>query len=412
MYQLIRAVGKPIHNDGRWADLDISNMVLSELFRDYSKVFAIVQDEFMSSPGSLDLATLRDKWLTSKLTFGEFLVQNGNKTLTVSDHLPVIKTRYVRYEDGFRAGYQIKPIAPGAAPDADYPNADKTNLYLTHPKVDFNVFNKRALVSINGYFHYTDGDGAGATVKDGMRTCRQSRENGIGIYSFYNVSSLNCYPIKPEMIKPTVADNPYRYGVVIDTGLDLANKAVFMSLGGYLIAFEPQVLKRINDQMLFLSLQNVPIVERYHESRKTIDYSLLPFERNAGSESLVNVDDFLSDENLLAYLTMSQSFLIVLDNPDVYVDQERFHVLPGKGRGVAYTKPILPLRVGAGRMAEYWKVFEDGQWSITMPSSERDTRAYNVTGRDYMGNVNEARLTQIPVRRAAVWLKIATDLNS
>ena len=437
MYQLVRAVGKPISKGSHWSDVEISDVPMVDLYRQYQKIYAVLKDPFMVTPEALDLADIRKENISNSDTFGQFLVKNANNALPTSERLPTVRTRYVHYADGHRAGYKIKPVAQNASPDAEFPSSDKRWLHLSHSGIDFEDFKKYALVTINGYFHFADVSSAGAWIVDGMTTCRNSKDNQIGIYSFKNIGGIRCLPIKRSMISPlttkergeynkhgthydgrTYIDSSYGTGegsakhrLLIDTKLNLKNKTVGIVIGGYLHLIDEDVIRRYNDTTVILNLMNVPVVERYLESRNDLDYSSMPFDRNPELPSVVNVVDFLQDENLFAYLTLSQSFLVIIDNPDIYTKVVPADIRVGKGNGIAYSKPNIPLMSGCGKMCEYWPVHETGHWSIAYTNYGRYNRVFRSTTLPGMQNVNDGRVPMNEVQRQkANWFYIATDI--
>ena len=69
------------------------------------------------------------------------------------------------------------------------------------------------------------------------------------------------------------------------------------------------------------------------------------------------------------YLTLSQSFIVVVDIP--YLTIETIALRSGgiPGMFTSYQEPKYPLRLDHGRMSEYWKVSETTRWSVTVHDS-------------------------------------------
>jgi hypothetical protein len=86
-------------------------------------------------------------------------------------------------------------------------------------------------------------------------------------------------------------------------------------------------------------------------------------------ENGYNVDELFSDEVIKRYMTLTQSFLVLVDIP--YMVSEKIHLRHSSMPGMftAYQDPTYPLIVGYGKVAEYWKIHESGHWSVTVHDS-------------------------------------------
>ena len=150
MYTLIKAFGKPQGTSKRWVEIELGNMAVNMAYKTFEKIYAILSNPFLTEEVSLDLDLIRESIGGLTMTFDQFLVSNGNNALPTSDVIPEIKTKYIQYSDAFRAGYKIIPTNPDIHPDVQISNTEKNWLFLSHKSVDFELFCKRAMVSING----------------------------------------------------------------------------------------------------------------------------------------------------------------------------------------------------------------------------------------------------------------------
>jgi hypothetical protein len=411
MYTLLSAIGEPRGGDSRWQSIEIGDMLLPDIYANYENVFAILSNPFISHEVSLDLSLIRAQYGSLSKTFFAFLFDLGNAALPTSDELPELKTRYAKYADGFHAGYKIQPTHPTAAPDAQLPPSERTWLHLTRPSTDYALFGRSCMVSVNGYYHPVETDANGVYVKEGNKSCTISGHNQLGIYSFREVGTIRHVPIRESMIYKPQGDGQMRYRTHIDLDEDISNKNVFLVLGGYLHAYDPLTFRRVGDTTVSIDFNNLPIFERYQESRHYLDMSSMPFERTDRNDSQIAVNDFLSDENLTAYLLLTQSFFVILDTPNIFVTKQGIHRTKMPGAFISYTPPVFPLVVGHGRTANYWYTYEDTQYSVTCVDSFLHDWVFNKTNPFAQGNIGDSRVPETPVTHSpGYFLQIGRDI--
>lgn len=413
MYALVSAIGEPLDGTRRWENVSIGAMPLTQIYRTYSKVLATLSNPFIDHQVSLDLADIQGQYGTLGITFNELLAQIGTNALPTSDTIPQIHTRYAKYADAFHAGYKAQPIHPTWAPDAEVPPAEKTWLYLTRPNTDYALFKRSCLVSVNGMWHPVDADVNGIYIKEGDRSRQVSGRNNLGIYSFRELGSLEFVSITPSMVYKQKPEQSLRHRAYIDVGQDLTNKTVLLVLGGYLHVLDPRVFWRTSASCLAVSIENLPLVERYHESRHLLDLSSLPLERTSANPDQIGLDNFYSDEVLRAYLSLPQSFVVLLDNPDVFAERETIHPTKNPGSFIAAqaVKPQFPLISGYGQAPNYWYTYEDGQWSITTVSNQMDNPLHHTVDLMQQQGVSDQRVPQLRYRLSgAAFLKVGRDI--
>ncbi len=411
MYAFISAIAKPINGDGRWRDVNIADVPLNVLFSTYSKIFAILSNPFLTNNVSLDLANIRPATGGLTVTFAQFLVDNADNTLPTSETLPVINSRYAKYADGFHAGYAIAPAHPTASPDAQLPESEKTWLHLTKFNVDYTLFYNHCLVSVNGFYHATDGGGDGIYVQNGMISCRLAKKNQIGIYSFRELGKLTFVPITANMLYKQRNDQSFKNKCFVDLGVDTTGKTVMLVLGGYLHVLDHKTVFRVGDSRFAVDFGNLPFLDRYFESRDFIDLSSLNLDSTEKNPTQINVAQLYSDESITAYMTLSQSFFVLLDNEEIFVNKVFVRPAPMPGMYTAYTVPSYPLSLAFGKHANYWYTYEDGQYSITCVNSIRRHPLYDTVNRHDLNNVSQAEIPDNPGKNSeAFFLEIGSDI--
>ena len=411
MYTLISAIGEPRGGDSRWAAVEIGNMPLATIFSTYSNVFAVLSNNFLDHNVSLSLADIREAHGASSATFNDFLAGLGNSALPTSDAIPELNTRYAKYADAFHAGYKVTPVHPTAAPDAELPPSERTWLRLTRRDTDYVLFKKSVLVVINGFIHQTDGDVNGVYVKEGNNSATLSRRAEIGLISFRELGQLTQVPITEEMLYKQKPEQRMRDRTFVNLGQDLTNKTVMLVLGGYLHLLDAKTFYRVGEQTVAIDFGNLPFYERYLESREVIDLSSLPIEKTNRNDSQVGVENFLSDEVITAYMTLSQSFFVILDNPFVFSSRLAVHEAHMPGMFISYQRPDYPMVAGYGRTMNYWYTYEDQQYSLTVTDSFKPNRVFNTVNAKAQQSIADSRLPNDPVRHSmGYFLLIGRDI--
>jgi hypothetical protein len=413
MYQLTSAVAKPLAGTGRWISVEIGNVALRVLFSTYSRVIATLTNPFLPEPVALDLNDIRPGLEGSALTFNEFLTQNGASTLPTSNTLPVLKDRYAKYADAFHAGYKVRPIHETAALDAQMPPSEKKWLHLSRDDTDYELFYKSCLVNVNGYFHLTDYDTSGVYVKDGMKSAMVSGKNQIGIVSFADLGQLSFVPITAEnMVYKQNERQSYKHRAYVDLGQDVANKTVMLVLGGYLHVLDRRTMTRVGASMVCIDFENLNLLDRYFESKQFIDLSSLPLSKTNRNLDQISISEFYSDANILAYLTLSQSFFVILDNADVFA--EISHLPPTRIVDIYVTDetPIYPMMIGAGRLANYWAMPEEGKFAVVTTGAVKPNPIYDTIDPTKENSVsNQCDPEQPYVCSPAYFLKVGSSLS-
>ena len=412
MYQLESAVGKLRKTGSRWQAVAIGEVAMSVLYTEYASIIAVLSNSFLPQPVSLDLELIKASYASSPLTFNEMLGALGNASLPTTPVLPELKTRHAIYSDAFRAGYKVNSFSPAGHVNSNVLPGDRHWLALTKPEVDYTLFYKSCLVSINGLVHLTDTDGQAVYVVDGMKSCRQSGRNQIGITSFRELGALEFVPITPQMVHRRYPDRPLAKGLYLDIGTAKPGKYAMLVLGGYLHVLDSSTFRQVADSIYVIDFQNLPWRDRYYESRGLIDLSSFNLEVTTANEDQLVDAQLYSDEVLTQYATLSQSFLAFIDNPNLFVEREalRRTVLPNIY--TSYSQPRFPLVLGVGKLGDYWRTYEHGQWSVTVNDGLRENYVFNTTPEHNLLSIDNtvSPFDDLELSRAQ-FLKIGSDLH-
>ncbi len=323
-YQLVDATARVKTLDATWETVDISGLTLKQIFDTYQGVYLKMTHFAYQAPIFLNLFLVRDELTPTQvaMTPQQWLTSINNATLPIVTKLPSPRERWVKYEDAFKAGYDVNLIAIGRHMDSQLPNGDKNDVFLTKSDVDFTAMWRYFMVSINGFFHRVALGPDGIYAIDGGRTHRLSNKNIAGLLSFREVAKMEQIPITPSMVTSVNPDQPLSAGAFIGLPSSVAGKTVLLVIGGYLHILD-DTYQVVSDHLLKVDISNLNLADRYFHSQGKINLESLDIDTGSANSKQISVSSLYSDDVLRAYLSLPQSFVVVLDTTDVYLRKHR-----------------------------------------------------------------------------------------
>lgn len=377
-YTLVSALGKSLTGGQEWSSIDLGDMTFAEVVKGYSTVYAILTNPFITGQVSLNIASILPNITNHSLTFNTYLGSIGNAALPTSASIPSVQTSYARYMNAFQAGYSVTPIASMAALDSKLPVADKPHVVLTRANTNYESFYQNCLVSVNGFIHMTDTDKAtGVWVLNAMKSCILSKKNKIGILDFQDIGTLSIIPITADMIYKQNTRQSLCNHAYINAGRDLTNTTVMLVIGGYLHLLDTKTFKLVGRESIMIDFNNYPLLERYYESKDYIDLSNLALSTFSNNPDAISVEEITSDAAITALLTLSQSFIVLLNNTDVSMDLVQLEKMRWPGCYASYVTPVYPLMTGYGKLNEYWWVYEKPRYALKCADNLKDNYIFN-----------------------------------
>lgn len=373
MYSLVSSITLARTTGSQWSSVDLSNMIVHSIFNNYQKCYLRLSHFALEEDVYVDLDVLKYEYGNYNDTLAQLLIDLGDRTLPTVSNVPTLGVKYVKYSDAIKAGYKIDTCLIGQPVPINYPPEDLVDLKITRPNYDteMSLLHSHCLLSVNGFIHYTANDDNYAYVKDGGATMRKSNQNHLGITSFLSIGELTKVPVVESMVAKQAVDSTYRERIYLDIPdtVDIENKTVFLILGGYIVFIRDNTFWQVGDRRFALNMNNLPYLERLFESMNFMDLKSLNLSQNPTSPNAFDIDEIWSDETLLKYLTLSQTFIVVVDSPRLVFRKLHLRNSNLPGMFTAYQDPVYPLFVGHGRLAEYWKIPEDGYWSVNVTDS-------------------------------------------
>ena len=184
------------------------------------------------------------------------------------------------------------------------------------------------LVAVNGVFHKTALSGNKLYVLDGFRTLRLSEFKDITVV---DTSPLGGHEIIP-LTNLNVALSTYNGEATITLPASAKDKTVFLVIDGYFYHTESRVMTYSDDTHLKLSVNKLPLIDQFRHNPRTL-YKRDRYGEDASQRSRKYTDAFdalflgkraipasalTSLEFQYSRLTHYHSFLVVVDNPNVF----------------------------------------------------------------------------------------------
>lgn len=365
MYNYIRALGRRYGQNERWKSVDMNTLPLTTVFQEYKEVWVWVGHNLIPHEQAFDLTTLRQELHHENQPFPQWLTTIGNRALPVTDTPPTFETRTVSYADLWAAGYKVTPVTTSGRLGSDNPRGEEKDLIITRPDTDYDLFIDHCLVSINGLIHRLDYDPDGVRVVGGGEANLISNRNHIAAMSFLGVGKVSTITVTPDMITRSESTQPLSTVATIDTGVDLSGKTVGMVIGGYLHLLD-NCCSVTGDTSISVQLQNLPLLQRWYSSKLLINVDSVPLTQSVGNKDQIAVSELLGDDFVKGYLTLSQSFVVIIDGNDLYVERTPLQYTGLPGRYIAREDLKYPLIGPLGNLLSYTQREQGGQYVIAV----------------------------------------------
>lgn len=423
MYRYIKTIVQPINERGVWKEIDASGMLTKTISQQYAKAYFTVFSVVFNKEITFTLDTVKSSFDTFDGTFLEYLEFYKNKSFTESKVKPSIKRRLLRYEDGVKAGYKFYP-SPAIADvtsnhDSSYRPYIKMVKKYSSEKGEVVVKAKEiyqsCLVSVNGYIHrldVSDSPNEDIYIIDGNKTCLRSNDTCIGILSFQELGKLTVVPITRDMVYKQVADITLYEQCYVDLGIDTSNKTIILILGGYMHIQNWSLFRRISDTAIRIDFKAIPFFERYHESLKYLNLDDAPLDKGY-DYAHASIEDLTSDNFIKYFLTLPQSFVVLLDNEDLNIKKHPVLTTKLPGKYISYIEPIYPLIQGFGKFGNYWSITDEGAWSVSVTENQYHNYMYR-TSQQVLDNktITDSRYSREPTEYSdAYFLEVSTMLS-
>lgn len=410
MYTLSRAFHRQDPRRSRWVEFDAAKEPIASLLAEKGDVWLFITYPGYDGEKALRLKTV-PRWInqysTPSTTVEEWLTNLENRTLPWAETLPSFEDHYVRYVNAWHAGYQIDPIARDGTIEQGGSDYDKEDLRVWQDGLDPNHIARYCLFTVNGLFHPIDWGEDGVIIREGNTSLRHANDNQIGLYSFNEVGAVTYVPVTDEMVTPLREGEPLHKAVylTLPDDVDTDGKTALLVVGGYLQALGSGYT-RVGDRTWRVELQHLSLPERYFDSCTALDLSSLGLTEYEHNATLTSLKEFQSDATVRAYLTLPQTFFVVVDAESMFHEWEILEPCGGlPDRYLTYSYGYLPLVGAYGRALEYHAIEEPPYWVLATTPNRRHhydfrTRPYN-KGKAF----DAGRYPALPTTRAHAYFR-------
>lgn len=363
MYTLIKTVGRRYDLNGLVDTLDVSQVSLINLSQQYHDICFILNVDVYPEPKVLWFKDLPLDVQVSDKTILQYLDSIGNQTIPINDTIPEYIRGEVHAVDVHSYPFSYQSTQAGAHPNARIEEEDKDDLLLTHEKLSDARYSQHALVSVNGFFHRFVPAENGITIIDGNKTKNKHRDKThINYLDFSQVGEVKMIQITEEMIKAPnnveLKDNIY-----IDVNESLVGKTVGIVLGGYLHIHD-HTYKQIGDHGIKIDFNNIRWESLFYRMKEYLNIDHFPIT-DFGNDRVIGFELY-HDKTIKALLTMSQSFIVVIDNPYIAIVEEYIGHMGIPKRYESALLPLYPIRIGEGRFPAYKAEKNLDKWVISI----------------------------------------------
>lgn len=403
-YQIDFTLVKKKGSNVRWEEVDISNLTIKELFKEYKDLKMQLLHPTFEKDMYVELEDLRLVLTDELRTVSQSLQDVSEVNLNLREgKLNLVRCRVI-VDDLWDAGYTMDRANISYHPELDISTSDKVDTLITKEGVDYKDLHEHTLVSLNGLFYRTSYSEFGMYVLDGSYPLAKGHTYA-GLVSFENIGKIECVPFTEEMIYSTVETPQLYLRTNIDLGVNIEDKTVLLCIGGYLHILD-NLYKVVGSSQIQIDFTKYPLIQRFIESYDLVDLSSLGVERDPVEVAkILNSNDYIKK-----LLTLSQSFAVIVDNVDVHLIKSLAESsgLPG----VFYypEEPKSPLVYNRGRFMPYKKYNGQAKWVMKGDSNLVDNFVFEHT--DYEGQefVSDRRYPFNPMFEDSAFLyDIGTD---
>ncbi len=350
-----------LRGNRRIVTLSVKSATVSVLFAQYSSIEVGINDAY-GLPFTLDLYKYETELRSYNGTLDEWFESIGDRALTITKQYPTLKLRTANYMPGFWKKGTYLFAGKNTHPSRELPIEQYQDLVIDiNPEVNSRIHNY-SLTTVNGYVVNSNLHDYGVRALYGGDIIRKSNRYSVGHINFENIGKVTRIPVTESMVHKVDESRSLYDNILINTKTNLSGKTVGIVLGGYLHLLDDFV-RITGEQTIGLTMNKIDILNRLYESMPILDISYMALD-NIMFGSVVN--KVLSDEALLKYLTSPYTFIVLIDNPDMFTSTTTVNDVTSRYRYTTTNETLGVLRSNLGTVMDYWPKYECGTWSLNV----------------------------------------------
>lgn len=362
MYQYKSAIGRLKGYNQRWLSVTVGDTALNTLVNTYREIYFTLHETTRNIDVVVKLSDLTQQYSSVTSTVKAWLTSIGNTALPETT-APTFKNSTVKFKHAVRASFKLGICDISRLSDTSLPNIDKPDISLKRESTVYSDMVKYCMVSVNGYLHRIDANSNALYVYDGATSARIANETEVGIYSFKDVGALEYISITKNMIFTPNPGDKLSSGAYIRLPKSIGSKIPILVLGGYLHVLD-SIYTVTGDNVIKVNMLSLNFIQRFLESKDYIDLSNIALTKSDIAPGTIIQSELFSDDNIKEYLSLSQSFIVLVDTPHLYTETKYVNssLIPGRWEYPSYlTQPLVG---NLGRLVEYWVLEERKRWMV------------------------------------------------
>jgi len=351
MYTYKRAVGiNQLVPEGQEI-VDISTLQTKALPITFTELIIVVTDSLYKRDVAINMQDYVNEFIAFKGTIQQWLTSKASVVLKTSNTLPGTEYRWGTLHD---IQYQWFTLHPGDAKMAidrqehlDVGDAPDIRVYKTdRSAVDYKSLAERCLWTFNGHMVRAVGDETGLYLLNAGKNFRVNDNCHACCINLNTLTKLQTYSLKEEDL---IYENNEDYIFVhLKAPVSLLKKTVWMSIGGRL--YLNDVVHMVSEKMLAIRTERVDWFTRIFDSKRFIDLDgIIDSERE-----VVGKDFFTTEAFWKALIAHPSTFLIVCDNPHLYVSLKPVQAYKSPFTYETHETRALPLLTADGMLPKYF----------------------------------------------------------
>lgn len=409
MYTFKKAVVLGRSSGAQWLEVDISRSLVVDIYRRYVEIFVALTYDGATADVIVDFGKLRSTYDEFTGTLGALIAALGNTTLPLVSSLPDTTVKYVRYRDARQVLYKLSYADHTRASSVGVPEAQLPDLEITKDieNVDISKLHTHCLLTVAGFVHGSYSDGTRTWIKGGGTTARKNLDHATcGILNFSDIGSLTRYSFTDDRIFGLVDDTDLKSRIYLKlpTYANTTNKSPILVLGGYLVLPAEGVFWEVSSGIYALDMRRLPYFERLMESIGRMDLSSLPLDESTTSPGTYSTESCWSDATLRAYLKLSQTFLVLVDTPEIAYNYHSIQTNGVAGVFLSYQEPRSPMVAGYGKLIDYWCTPDDGIWCCSTTDGYYKNFLFQYSNFNQLKVINDRLHPEEPYRVASAHL--------
>ena len=325
----------------RWGTIDPSQYSVRQLFYYFRQVQVTITDGTTSY--YLDLSTLPTQYYTYDGTISALIpTLNPNQLTYTTTGIKLNNQKAVCYASD-QLGYALN-LTSASGIVLDNPDASNylllnnyTNLYM-----DVDTY-ETCLIAYNGLYHLPNYlKGVGIALTNGAASAlKQNHSLKASILDFSAVGSLTY-----ESFTNSKLTFPFDQTIAVTLTTNLTNKSVLFSIGGILHTVDDTMIRQVGVNQYLFNI--TPLI-----SPKLITHLGLFIDIGPVLSQITTETNNLTQEQLMALFTLSQTFAVVIDAKEIYTANYFVENIHNPNKYYSYQAPLAALVDEFGKHIPY-----------------------------------------------------------